>query len=40
MELNSEQIVACHSREELRREVKVSNDHVGEENAEEKHPFV
>lgn len=40
MELNSGWIVTYNTREKLRREMKVSNDHVGEENAEEKHPFV
>lgn len=40
MELNSGEIVTYNTREKLRREMKVSNDHVVLENAEEKHPFV
>lgn len=40
MELNSGQTVTYSAREKLRREIKVSNHHVGEENTEEMHQLV
>lgn len=40
VELNSGQTVSYNAREKVWRETNISNDHAGEENAEEMHPFV